>query len=404
MSLFGGGFATGLVQGLAESANKALQEDIQRINNRISTISDSRVKRALEEQDERKTELKQIEDAIAMGASVYGDPNSQDALAFAAGILKEEGNLTSYEAVIKELKQRQLSEPNFRETLRPMVSRPQDAKQILSKEKIAESFLGPAKTSYEIPEGMGIEGGLIGKMYGTEKINERLRTRVKDDMAAQGLIKDEETGLKMPENYFDRDAYLIFNMTPDKRVSHYRKVLDNPNASEEEKEDAAKKVEENLSIIRKRKFDEAEAPEKVSMLKSDFLTLSVAEQSGEKGTAILEQLAQYETGQDFLTQRFGSHEEVIQVYTKRLRTENLSEEQRQELETAILNLGVEQRRIKALQGSEADKVAFSIDDAIRTGNSEQLSEALNRAREIDAANALTKNIGLSEKAAVSKSI
>ena len=68
MSFLGlGSFGEGFVKGFAESANEALKENIERINTRIDDIAAFKLKRAIDEQDERKEEKKLIEKAIREG-------------------------------------------------------------------------------------------------------------------------------------------------------------------------------------------------------------------------------------------------------------------------------------------------------------------------------------------------
>jgi len=394
-----GSFGTGLITGLAESADKALKEDIARIRTRIDTISDARIKRIEDEQNERLEEAKTVEQAIQRGASIYGDPNSQEALAFAAGILKEEGTIDAYNTVIGELEKRKQFEPNFKQTMKTFITRPENARDILTKEKIAQSFLGPAKYSTDMPEGVTIDAGLMGKMFGTEKIEQRLRTRVKDEAMARGLVVDEDTGINLPANYFDRDAYLLFNMTPEQRMNHYQKVVNSDTATDAEKTDAAAKVDKNRKIIEKEKFDSADAATQVSMLESDFQKLSPADQVGEKGEEILIKLSGYSSGRDIITSRLGDIDQKINV-AQRAYQQEPSEANKRVLE----ELGVSKRKMASLTGSQSDKVAFEIDEAIRKGDSQALSSALAQARVIDAAKDATKNTAISELTSMSKAI
>ena len=52
-----GNFGTGFVTGFAQSVDKAVQDDIKRVNSRIDKISDIRVKRYLKKKDEREEEV-----------------------------------------------------------------------------------------------------------------------------------------------------------------------------------------------------------------------------------------------------------------------------------------------------------------------------------------------------------
>jgi len=103
MALFGlGNFAEGFVGGLAESANKALIEEMDDIKDRVKTVSDYRVKRAVEENEERTEEFNDIQAALKEGADLFGDdPRSME---MAASLLKDQGNLAGYTALINQMR------------------------------------------------------------------------------------------------------------------------------------------------------------------------------------------------------------------------------------------------------------------------------------------------------------
>ena len=418
MSFLGlGNFGTGFVTGFAESANKALQDDINRINSRIDSITEFKLKRAIDEQDKRKDELEEIEKALRQGASVYGDPDSQEALAFAAGILKKEGSLDSYQQVIDELKARQRTEPNFNDTIKSLVNIPKNQKSsdVLTRRKVAESFLGPAKSmDARLPEGFNIRTGIVGKLFGEEGVQKRLQTSVKDELMARNLIQDDATGVLLPENYFNQSAYILFNMTPSQRVDYYTKIINSDTATEEEKQDATNKVKINREIVRKEKFETAEAGEKVIMLTTDFLTadaqskntnLSSNErvEAKNKANKALQQLGMFNAGKEYLQAQMGGLDEKIAFVEKQyfLEKDRIKKEQ---LETELSNLKVEKRKLSAFGGTQAEQVAFAIDEAIRTNDASGLSKALEQARKIDGINEETKNIELAERVSTSRAI
>ena len=421
MSFLGlGSFGEGFVKGFAESANEALKENIKRINTRIDDIAAFKLKRAIDEQDERKAEKKKIEEAIKQGAAIYGDPNSQEALAFAAGILKEEGSVAAAQSMFKELKIRQRTQPNFRQTLKSMVNIPTGAQQskLLTTNTIAEAFLGPAKAvDTSIPAGYEMDTGLVGQMFSgaDARIQERLQTRVKDDMLSRGLTQDKATGITLPASYFDRDAYIIFNMSPEDRVTHYSSIVnDTTNTfTATEKSDAATKVKENLAIIREQEFRDADSDKRVVMLSEDIIkartrqfdtTLPNAERASAKDEVDtkLAELGKYKDGRDFIKSETGTLDEQIAVQERRYA--NAEGEEKEEIANGLLALQAEKRRLQSFAGTQAQRVAYEIDEAIRTGDSEQLNKALAKARKIDAVNDQTKNISLTERSTVNRAL
>ena len=421
MSFLGlGSFGEGFVKGFAESANEALKENIKRINTRIDDIAAFKLKRAIDEQDERKEEKKKIEKAIKEGAAVYGDPNSQEALAFAAGILKEEGSVEAANLMFKQLRLRKGNQPHFQKTLRSMVNIPTSAQQSqpLTTSGIAEAFLGPAKAvDTSIPAGYEMDTGLVGQMFSgaDARIQERLQTRIKDDMLSRGLTQDKATGITLPASYFDRDAYIIFNMSPEERVTHYSSIVnDTTNTfTTTEKADAATKVKENLAIIREQEFRDADSAQRVVMLSEDVIkarmkqfdtTLPDAERNSAKIEVDnkLAELGKYKDGRDFIKLQTGTLDDNIAVLERQYA--QAPDDKKEEIADDLLILQAEKRRLESFAGTQAQRVAYKIDEAIRTGNSEQLTKSLAEARKIDAVNEQTKNIGLTERSTINRAL
>src|SRR5210317_832319 len=98
-----GSFGTGFVTGFAESANKALQDDIDRINTRVERVADLRVKRAIDDQEKRKKDLGDIEDALKEAEGLFGQDDPR-ATAYAASLLKQQGSTTALRSFVSEIK------------------------------------------------------------------------------------------------------------------------------------------------------------------------------------------------------------------------------------------------------------------------------------------------------------
>ena len=82
MSFLGlGSFGTGFVTGFAESANKALQDDINRINTRVDKLKQFQVERAIKEQDKRAAEVEETKEALERAYALFdGDKDAEKAI------------------------------------------------------------------------------------------------------------------------------------------------------------------------------------------------------------------------------------------------------------------------------------------------------------------------------------
>lgn len=419
MSFLGlGNFGEGFVTGFADSANEALKENIKRINTRIDDIAAFKLKRAISEQDERKEEKELIEDAIKRGAAIYGE-DSQEGLAFAASILKEQGSIDSYNTFMNKLQQQKDVEPNFGEVIKTWVNKPKAPNDtILTTSTIADDFLGPAKgVDTTIPKGYKMDTGLVGKLFGgaDTKIQERLQTRVTSDLEARGLVKDKVTSITLPKNYFNREKYVIFNMTPEKRVEYYRNVINDASQSynEEQKNDAGTQLAKNLKIIRDEKFESASVNDRVEMLTNESILAQIdmtnSDLSPEKQKAAkdkknkaLAQLGQYSSGKNAIAVMMGDVDAQLEDAYRVYLSTGSTPEAKETAQKNIQRLEIQKRELDSYKGTNAQRVAFKLDEAIRTKDYDMYKEAIAEAQTIDAAKADTKAIALAEISTMSR--
>ena len=420
-----GSFGEGFVTGFAESANEALKKDIERINTRIDRVAIAKAERAMKDQDKRRNEKDTIVDALKRGAAIYGDPDSQEAIAFAGGVLKEEGNLQAYEAFMNELGNRKASEPNFQAKIRSLVTRPEgtSAKQILTYDNIADGFLG---TKYQTDlTGTGavpLDDTMVGKFFGGDKLNQQVEKRITTELTSRGLIVDQTTGVELPESYFDRDAYIIYKMTPEQRVAHYQGVLNDPNVTDSKvRDDAETKVKENQAIVDKMELEQADASGRINIFTSRYiierrksfdinLTSQERVEAGNLAKKYLKEIAFYDAGQKIIKNEFGTIDERLAEYRKEyvkasdvvMPGQTLS--RKAQLREDIEQLEADKRELASFAGTMSEKTAYAIDEAIRNGDSAGLEKALATARNIDAVNDLTKNIKPAEHAAANSAI
>jgi len=425
-----GNFGEGFVTGFAESANEALKKDIDRINTRIDRVAIAKADRAVKDQDKRRKEKDKITDALKAGAAIYGDADSQDAIAFAAGILKEEGNLQAYESFMSELRERKSNEPNFGAKLRSLVNRPEgsDAREILTFDNIADGFLGTKyQTNLNVEGAVSLDDTLVGKFFGGKNLNQQVEKQITSEITSRGLVIDQSTGVELPENYFDRDAYIIYKMSPKQRVAHYQGVLNDPSVTDETPEgkevrqDAAKKVAENQAIVDKMELENADASGRIAIFTSRYqierkksldidLTSQERVKAGNLAKKYLKEIAIYDTGQTILKNEFGTIDERLAEYRKEyVKASDVvmpgqTSSRKAQLREDIEKLEADKRELASFGGTMSEKTAYAIDEAIRNGDSAGLEKALKAARNIDAVKEGTKNIKAAEHAAANTAI
>jgi len=386
-----GNFGEGFVTGFAESANEALKKDIDRINTRIDRVAIAKADRAEKDQDKRRKEKEKITDALKAGAAIYGDADSQDAIAFAAGILKEEGNLQAYESFMADLRERKANEPNFGAKLRSLVNRPEgsNAREILTYDNIADGFLGTKyQTNLNVEGAVSLDDTLVGRFFGGKNLNKQVEKQIQSEITSRGLVIDQATGVELPENYFDREAYIIYKMTPKQRVAHYQKVLNDPSVTDETPEgkevrqDAVKKVAENQAIVDKMELENADASGRIAIFTSRYqierkksldidLTSQERVKAGNLARKYLKEIAIYDAGQKILNDEFGTIDERLAEYRKEyvkasdvvMPGQTLSP--KAQLRQDIEKLEADKRELASFGGTMSEQTAYAIDEAIR---------------------------------------
>jgi len=233
MALFGGGFATGFIGGLAESANKALKDDIERINTRVDKIAEFKVKRAIEAQDERKKELKEVETALQEGAALFGGDKNEFSAEYAAGLLKESGSLSAFKARVAELA---AAKNDTGVDLGLFMERASKDSPTGSISDYANAYLGAPSTlatDYRMPEDMKPVGGLVSKVVGKPIDTMALAgAQAKEEIAARiGTVKFESVPL--PTVTFQAEKFKLSQMSASERITYLNDKLANPDNTEE---------------------------------------------------------------------------------------------------------------------------------------------------------------------------
>lgn len=236
MGLFGlGDFGTGFVEGFAKSANEALKEDMRKVDLRVERVAEAKMKRALKQQEERAEELEEIEDAIEQGRALFGadDPRSAQ---YAAGLLKEQGNLASYKSLIAQLKEQT---KNSTINLSDFITRAKVDSPIGTISDYAKSFQGAAKTlpDYKLPDDVETAGaGRILSAIGLDQdVSGQIKSIVSEQLAAEGITAEELPNIDLPTLAFDMEGVRMFNMTPSERVTYIKQELARPSITDERK-------------------------------------------------------------------------------------------------------------------------------------------------------------------------
>lgn len=280
MALFGlGNFAEGFVGGLAESANKALIEEMDDIKDRVKTVSDYRVKRAVEENEERTEEFNDIQAALKEGADLFGDdPRSME---MAASLLKDQGNLAGFTALINQMRTKKndlgIDPAGF--FARAEVDAPASKGYTVS--DYARSFQGAPKTlpDYRLPEGMvsAGAGNLLSKIGLKPDISGQIQDRTSEQMAAMGVGVDTADLVAMPSIVFRSEDYNLADKSAAEKLKYFTEKTLNPSISEEKRE------EYRLKALEQAKLAATSADEN---LRLDGLQTQLASATGEEAASL----------------------------------------------------------------------------------------------------------------------
>lgn len=231
-------FFYGLVEGLATSANEALQNDIKRINTRVDSIAERQLEKALKQQEERAEEVAEVEEALKEGYALFGgDADPSKAKQYAAGLLKEMGSLDAYRQRIAELRK---SKDDQGQDLGQFFTRASEDAPTGSFNDYANAFLGAPKTfagDYRVPEGMRGErpaGGLVSKVVGKPvDVVQMGLTRAKEDItAAIGDISETKL-VSLPSITFKAEEFKLSGMKAGERLSYINDQLAKPGNTED---------------------------------------------------------------------------------------------------------------------------------------------------------------------------
>jgi hypothetical protein len=226
-----GSFSTGLVTGLAESANKALQEDMDRINRRIDTISEYRVKKAISEAEERKKELNETTEALQEAEKLFqGHPRASE---MAAALLNDSGSLSAFQNEVATLRQEQRTNPR---NLANYFELQESTNPAGTAKDYARAFMGAPTTDidYKIPEGMtGSDKSLFGKLGFDIDISGRVQQQTQEVLGAAGIGKEPEITITLPSIQFKRENYNMSRMNATERVEYLNNQLANPDNAPE---------------------------------------------------------------------------------------------------------------------------------------------------------------------------
>lgn len=247
-------FFYGLVEGLATSANEALQSDIKRINTRVDSIAERQLEKALKEQEERAKEVAEVEEALKEGYALFGgDANSTQAKQYSAGLLKEMGSLDAYRQRLTELRS---SKNDQGQDLGQFFTRASEDAPTGSLNDYANAFLGAPKTfagDYRVPEGMRGEspaGGLVSKVVGKPiDVVQMGLTRAKEDITA--AIGDTTfESVPLPTITFHAEKFKMSGMKASERIEYINNKLANPDNTQERNEELQGMLSNSLTAAK----------------------------------------------------------------------------------------------------------------------------------------------------------
>lgn len=241
-------FFTGFVEGLATSANEALQNDIKRINTRIDDVANIKFKRALDDQEERKEEYNEVSSLLKEAGALFdNDPYAAD---YAAGLLKNSGSINAFKKTIEEIRAAKKGNvPLAQFVQRASVDSPSGTYK-----DYANAYVDSNRTLPDspLPKDTSNAGGLISSILGKPiDISSRADTQVASQMEAAGIVPRKETTLTAPEITFDREGIQMYQMSPSERVTYIREELARPSIGDERTKELKGFLTSNLEQAKK---------------------------------------------------------------------------------------------------------------------------------------------------------
>lgn len=229
-----GEFGKGFVKGFAEEANEALKNDIQRINARVEKVADFRVKRAVEEQEERKKDLEDIEDALREAEGLFGKDDPR-AASYAASLLKDQGSTSALRAFVSQIKGSDAYQRG--ESLTNYMQQMEQDMPTGTRSDYARAFLGAPKATpdYRLPEDAVTAGAgnLISALGFKPDVSGRIERETSQQMAAMGVGAPVTTEVTLPSAVFQKERWMLTNKTPAQRLEYINNQLANPENTEE---------------------------------------------------------------------------------------------------------------------------------------------------------------------------
>ena len=229
-----GEFGKGFLTGFAEEANEALKNDIQRINTRVEKVADFRVKRAVEEQEKRKKDLEDIEDALREAEGLFGKDDPR-ATSYAASLLKEQGSTSALRAFVNQIKGSDAYQRG--ESLTNYMQKMDKEMPAATRTEYAQAFLGAPKATpdYRLPEDAVTAGAgnLISALGFKPDVSGRIERETSAQMAAMGVGTPVTTEVTLPSAVFQKERWMLTNKTPTQRLEYINNQLANPENTEE---------------------------------------------------------------------------------------------------------------------------------------------------------------------------
>ena len=231
MALFGlGNFGEGFIEGLATSANKALQDDIRRINLRAEKVADFQVKRTVEAQEKRKKDLEEIEDALREAEGLF-DKDDPRAAAYAASLLEEQGSASALKAFTKQIKDSNVYKSG--QSLANFMEMAEKDMPTGTRSDYANAFLGAPSlpTDYRLPESAASAGAgnLLDAIGLKPDVSAMVSEQVSEQMSAMGVAEQAEITVSLPSGTFMKEKFTMGNMTPSERLKYINEQLANEN-------------------------------------------------------------------------------------------------------------------------------------------------------------------------------
>lgn len=222
-----GNFGTGFVTGLAKSVDKAVQNDITRVNDRIDKIADIKLRKKLKDEESRQSKINEVQEALEYGSKVLGKTE------YAASLLKNKfgNNLSEYNTFVSSFAKEKAKNPTITgDAFFALIDDKTNLTTPMTTRGAAEKIV-PVIPSYSTvgTEAMGNAGSLIRNIFGSADIKvdfqNQLTKSIEEQSAQYPSLISEPSPSSISNIEFNDEQYRLLTTPIESRANEISAML-----------------------------------------------------------------------------------------------------------------------------------------------------------------------------------